>query len=257
MSAVVVARKYYGEDMSAFSIPAAEHSTITSWGKENEVKAFENMLDQFPEGLVAVVSDSYDIFNACKNLWGKELKEKVLNRNGTLVIRPDSGEPTEIVPKVLDTLGEAFGYTLNEKGYKELPPQVRIIQGDGINFESGKEILRAVAEAGWSTDMLAFGMGGALLQGLNRDTQKFAFKCSSITVNGEQRDVYKDPVTDHGKRSKAGRLKLVKVMGSHGYAYATEKEGDSGRPNELVMVFQNGILFGDDTLSQIRERAEI
>ena len=93
MAALTLARKYYKADMPGFSIPAAEHSTITSWGKENEALAMENMLDKYPEGLVAVVSDSYDIYRACEIIWGTLLKEKVLNRNGTLIIRPDSGNP--------------------------------------------------------------------------------------------------------------------------------------------------------------------
>ena len=90
-----VARKYYGEPMAGFSIPAAEHSTITSWGYENEKDAYANMLKAFPTGLVAVVSDSYDIYNACREIWGKELKEAVLARDGVLVVRPDSGYPPD------------------------------------------------------------------------------------------------------------------------------------------------------------------
>lgn len=257
IQALTIAKRHYGEDMAAFSIPAAEHSTITSWGRENEVKAFENMLDSFPTGLVAVVSDSYDIYHACRNLWGVELKDKVMNRDGTLVIRPDSGDPVEVVPKVLDILGEAFGYTTNEKGFKELPPQVRIIQGDGINFESAKEILAAVKHREWSTDMLAFGMGGALLQGLNRDTQEFAFKCCSISDGKGHIDVFKDPIDGRSKRSKGGRLKLTRVEGSHGSVYRTVSERDNDDENLLNTVFDRGVQTVKWPLSKIRERAAI
>jgi nicotinamide phosphoribosyltransferase len=254
LQGIRVARKYYGERMAGFSIPAAEHSTITSWGKENEAKAFENMLDAFPTGLVAVVSDSYDIFAACKNLWGTKLREKVLARDGTLVVRPDSGDPATVVVKVLNLLGDAFGYTVNGKGFKALDPKIRVIQGDGIDFDSLGDILSAIRAAGWSIDNVAFGSGGGLLQKMNRDTQKFAFKCSAADVNGAWRDVMKDPITDSGKRSKAGRLALVRENGS----YRTVREEEAvrlGLANELVTVFENGQLLIDDSFADIRVRA--
>jgi nicotinamide phosphoribosyltransferase len=128
--------------MAGFSIPAAEHSTITSWGKEGEVDAFRNMLEQYPEGLVAVVSDSFDIFNACEKLWGKELIQMVKSRKGTLVVRPDSGDPPTIVVQVLQSLGKVFPTTATSTGHKMLPDYLRVIQGDGISIESlGKTLL--------------------------------------------------------------------------------------------------------------------
>lgn len=260
VQALTMAKRHYGEILAGFSIPAAEHSTITSWGKENEVKAFENMLDQFPTGLVAVVSDSYDIYYACRVLWGEKLKDKILARDGTLVIRPDSGNPIEVVPNVLDALGEAFGFEINKKGFKELPPQVRIIQGDGVNFASGMKILDAVRHRGWSTDMLAFGMGGGLLQNLNRDTQNFAFKCCNISDGENDYPVSKDPVTDHGKKSKEGRLKLIKVDGAHGSVYTTVSEVDDPEnvhENLLNTVFLDGVQMIKWELKSIRERAAI
>ena len=227
-----------GFPMFGFSIPAAEHSTITSWGKENEVDAYRNMLTQYPEGLVAVVSDSYDIYNACEHLWGEVLKEEILGRNGTLVVRPDSGEPKDVVLKCTEILGEKIGFSVNEKGYKVLNPKIRIIQGDGVNYESIGEILEHLKEHGWSADNVGFGMGGALLQKVHRDTQKFAFKCSCATINGEDRDVYKDPITDHEKKSKRGRLKLVKEDNKY-LTKALHEEGD----DVLRTVFENGMIL--------------
>src|SRR5260370_42083436 len=194
--------------MEGFSIPAAEHSTITAWGRESEVQAYDNMLTQFPQGLVAVVSDSYNVYEACEKLWGEALKEKVLHRQGTLVVRPDSGNRREVVLKVLEILAEKFGFETNRKGYRVLNPKVRVIQGDGVNYWTIQDTLTAMNRAGWSADNITFGMGGALLQQLNRDTQKFAFKCSNVTVNGEDRDVFKDPVDGHDKASKCARLAL-------------------------------------------------
>ncbi|MEN9604972.1 MAG: hypothetical protein RJB39_657 [Candidatus Parcubacteria bacterium] len=250
--ALLCARRYYGEPMAGFSIPAAEHSTITSWKKENEVAAYRNMLQQFPNGLVAVVSDSYNIFEACEKLWGGELRDEVLNRNGVLVIRPDSGDPIAVLCRVLEILAERFGYTVNSKGYKVLNPKVRLIQGDGIDHQSMGDILEALKQNKWSADNLAFGSGGGLLQKLNRDTQKFAFKCCAAEVNGEWRDVLKDPVTDPGKRSKAGCLALVRRDG----VYVTVDERDiAPGENLLIPVFRDGVLLEDQSFADIRERA--
>ena len=224
--------------MFGFSIPAAEHSTITSWGQAHEVDAYRNMLDQYSEGLVAVVSDSYDVYYACEKLWGEVLKEEILQRNGTLVVRPDSGIPKDVVLKCVEILGDKIGFSVNEKGYKVLNPKVRVIQGDGVNYESIGEILENLKIHGWSADNVGFGMGGALLQKVHRDTQKFAFKCSCATVNGEDRDVFKDPITDHGKRSKKGRLKLVYENGQ----YQTKALYEAGE-DILQTVFENGVIL--------------
>ncbi len=251
---VMLAREFYQESMAGYSIPAAEHSTITSWGRAHEVDACRNMLEQYPTGLVATVSDSYDIFNCCANIWGGVLKEQVLARDGVLVVRPDSGDPPVVINQVLEILGEKFGSTVNAKGYKVLHPKVRLIQGDGIDFKMLNVILEAITKHGWSADNLAFGSGGGLLQKLNRDTQRFAFKCSSIAVGNQQRDVYKQPVTDHGKRSKAGRLKLVRNESSPGAGFTTVPQSEPGE-DQLQFVFRNGEVLIDQTFAEIRERA--
>lgn len=254
LSGIVLLRKYYGASMAGFSIPAAEHSTITAWGKEHEVDAYRNMLTQFPKGLVAVVSDSYNVFEACEHLWGEELKDIIMEREGTLVVRPDSGHPPTIVIQVLEILGRKFGYTINAKGFKVLDPHVRVIQGDGIDIFMLKEILDAMEATGWSTDNIAFGSGGGLLQKVNRDTMKFAFKCCAIErgEDGEWFDVLKDPVTDPGKRSKAGRLALVKDQNG----YRTVRIGETDLPNLLELVFRNGDLRREQTLDEIRKLAD-
>ncbi len=256
LAALDVAEDYYDEESAGFSIPAAEHSTITSWGRENEAEAFENMLTQFPSGLVAVVSDSYNIYEACKKIWGEQLREKVLARDGVLVVRPDSGYPPDTVVVVLNILGEKFGYTMNDKGYKVLNPKVRVIQGDGIDYEMLDKVLVAMKIAGWSADNVAFGSGGGLLQKVNRDTQKFAIKCSYMEVAGEGRDVMKDPITDPGKRSKAGRLALVKIDGE----FKTVREEEAARlglKDELETVFENGEILVKHSFADIRARAAI
>ncbi len=255
---IIVARDYYGEPMAGFSIPAAEHSTITAWGESHEVDAMRNMLDQFPTGTIAVVSDSYDVFAACATIWGETLRDRVLARDGCVVIRADSGDPLTVLaagnPNVLTILAEKFGYTVNAKGYKVLNPHVRVIQSDGIDFEMLGSILDTMQKAGFSADNIAFGSGGGLLQKLNRDTLKFAFKCAAVTVNGRERDVFKNPVTDHDKRSKGGRMKLVKVQRPRGGCYQTVDPGEPGE-DELVEVFRDGRILRDWKFSEVRRRA--
>ena len=251
---IMMARDYYGAEMPGFSIPAAEHSTITSWGQNDELAAFRNMLDQYPTGLVAVVSDSFNIFDACSNLWGGALKDRVLARDGTLVIRPDSGDPEMVVLKVLKILGEKFGTETNEKGYKVLNPKVRVIWGDGIDITAIEAILKAMAINSWSTDNIAFGMGGGLLQKLHRDTQNFAFKCSSVVVDGYERLVSKSPITDPGKNSKAGRHKLVLMQGAHGKYFVTAPQEQEIGTDLLVEVFRDGDLLVDQNFEECRAR---
>ncbi len=253
LAGIGLAREFYDEAMAGYSIPAAEHSTITSWGKENEAQAYNNMLDVFPTGPVAIVIDSYDIYNALKEIWGKELRQKVLMRDGVVILRPDSGHPPTVVLKVLNILGDIFGYTINHAGYKVLDPHVRIIQGDGIDAAMVETILEAMKKDSWSADNIAFGSGGGLLQKVNRDTLKFAFKCSSVCVSGVWRDVFKDPVTDPGKRSKAGLLKLVKEK----EVYKTTRYEDSYLPTELNLVFENGRMKNEQTFKEVRSRAQI
>lgn len=248
-------KEYYDADMAGFSIPAAEHSTITSWGRENEVEAYRNMINQFgstPTGMFAVVSDSYDIYNACSNLWGEELIDEVRSAPNMLIVRPDSGDPVVVVNEVLERLGEKFGYETNIKGYKVLN-DVRVIQGDGIDLRMVRLILTEMERRGWSADNIAFGSGGGLLQKFDRDTCRFAFKASAVKINGEWQDVWKDPVTSTGKKSKKGRLKLVRD------SFEGFKTVDISEPGEdiLQVVYDNGQVKNRTTLTQIRERAKI
>lgn len=248
------AKEYYSCPCAGHSIPAAEHSTITSWFRNMEKEAYENMLTQYPTGFVAVVSDSYDIYNACEKIWGEELRDRVLSRDGVLVIRPDSGIPVDVILKILPILATKFGYTINDKGYKVLNPKVRVIQGDGVNANSISEILGEMLKAKWSADNIAFGMGGALLQGVNRDTNKFAFKCSAREdEKGVWHDVYKQPVTDSGKVSKKGRLKLIKE--SSGMYTTIPMNVPTAQEDLLVEVFRDGEILKEYTFDEIRKNA--
>lgn len=251
VTGVLYANRFYGSPMSAFSIPAAEHSTITSWGRSREADAYANMIRQFgkPGSLVAVVSDSYDIMNAAREIWGGQLRQLVLDSGATLVVRPDSGDPLTVPVDVVEALGERFGFTVNALGYKVLPASVRVIQGDGITVDSLPHILGNLLGRGWSADNMAFGMGGGLLQQVNRDTLKFAMKCSAVQIGGEWHDVYKDPATDPGKQSKRGRIMLTREPGR----WTTMRVGSGfDWANTLSTVWADGELKLDLTLDEVR-----
>lgn len=250
VAAIVHARRHYGEKMTGFSIPAAEHSTITSWGTAGEEGAYANMLKQFakPGSLVAVVSDSYDLWHAVEKIWGETLRKQVIDSGATVVIRPDSGNPPEIVLKTLKLLEAKFGTTYNSKAFKVLN-NVRVIQGDGVNEESIREILQVAKDSGFSASNIAFGMGGALLQQVNRDTQRFAYKASEVTVDGVRRPIQKKPVTDPGKASKAGRFDLIRRAGK------LETVSGDAVGSELITVFENGKLTAPTTLAEVRRIA--
>jgi nicotinamide phosphoribosyltransferase len=249
LGGVVAARRYYQEPMAAFSIPAAEHSTITSWGPDGEADAFANMVRQFsrPGRLYSVVSDSYDVMRAVTELWGDRLKDKVLAGGGTLVVRPDSGDPVETVAEVMKRLIAAFGGGPNGKGYWLLPPAVRVIQGDGVDAESIAAILTRLRDEKISADNIAFGMGGALLQGITRDTLGFAMKASAIRINGMWRDIWKSP-----KASKRGRLALMRTADGIRTVPIQACPVDE---NLLRPVFRDGHILVQDNLAIIRKRA--
>lgn len=257
VAGVVAANAYYDAEMAAFSIPAAEHSTITAWGEPREVDAYRNMLDRFarPGSLLAVVSDSYDLERAV-GFWSRELRQRVIESGATLVIRPDSGHPPTVVRRTLEQLAEGYGTTINAKGYRVLE-HVRVIQGDGIEYDSIADILAEVERAGFSAENLAFGMGGALLQRLDRDTQKFALKACAIQIDGQWQDVSKRPREDPEKASKAGRLTL-----RHNPEYGTWRTQRAEAPIEpgwreaLQTVYENGVAMNRQSLAEIRARAD-
>jgi len=250
---LLYAMEYYNtSEVPGYGIPAAEHSTITAYGRDGEVDAFRNMLQQFGKkgALFAVVSDSYDIYNAVTNLWGGELKQEVIDSGATLVVRPDSGHPASVVLECVHRLDTAFGSVVNAKGYRVLNT-VRVIQGDGINEVSIREILFTLKMHGYSADNVAFGMGGALLQHMNRDTLQFAQKACAMLIDGNWVDIYKDPVTDPAKKSKRGRLGLYKNEQGE---YYTDRE-DLTKESQLVTVFENGTITKEWTFAEVREQA--
>ena len=246
---------YDGTDIS-YSIPASEHSTITAWGKDNENKAHENIINQFLlEGkVIASVIDSYDTFETASKTISSELKEKIINSKGTLVVRPDSGKLPDTIIELLNALSseENFGYTLNSKGYKELPSYIRVIQGDGVDKNSIEDILISMKENNYSAANITFGMGGALLQKLDRDTYSFAMKVSAIHDGNTWKDVYKEPSNDKTKNSRRGRFAIVK--NDELEVIDLEKLSQT---NLLKTRYKDGKLYNETDLKAIRNKVEI
>jgi nicotinamide phosphoribosyltransferase len=257
---------YYAEEMAGLSINAAEHATVTSWGgPEFEEQAYKHLIEEFgKEGSIfAIVSDSYDLFNAINKLYGGNLKAQIIalgDKNSKLVVRPDSGDPATIVSDTIEALMSTFGYTENQQGYKVLPPYLGVIQGDGINETSIKSILATMKMKGLSAENIAFGMGGQLLQGVNRDTLKFAMKANEATNavfnDGKPYPVFKQPKTDAGKASKKGRQAVLKFNDFAEYIAVIPEVDLEGRTNLLETVYLNGEVKRLDTLANIRERVK-
>lgn len=257
LAAMLAARVYYNTKGAGGSIPAAEHSTITSWKRERESAAFKNMLKQYGQkgAYFAVVSDSYDVHNAVKNIVGGELKDQLIASGSTLVVRPDSGDPIDIVPAILRQLAKDFGAEKNKKGYLVLNPAVRVIQGDGMNLQSIRSLLRHIEISGFSTENVAFGMGGGLLQSVTRDTAGFAMKCSSICTEADGwYDVYKDPITASSKRSKRGVQAVTYRDGE--IVTMRQDQMQVGDTSLLREVYRDGRLLIDEDLATIRARAD-
>lgn len=260
--AMALAVDSYGASLDglAYSVVATEHSIMTQLGREGEHVIVERLLDLHDSGILSVVADSYDVYGFAYNM-GTIWKDQILGRDGVFVMRPDSITPEHKTPQalvvaLLDILEEGFGTTVNDKGFKVLPPQVRILWGDGIDRDGINLIMDAMLLNEWSVDNMAcFGMGGGLLQKVNRDTQRNAFKCSShFRKDGEWHDIMKDPL-DASKVSKAGVLKLViDDLGD----FQTVRVDDVSWCNfedEMVVVFRNGHMMNTTTFDEVRARS--
>lgn len=269
------------------SVDATEHSVMCAFGADDELGAIRNAIQSAvtetgaPVPIVSIVSDTYDIYNACDAYYGTELKDLILSRatpDGTpakVVVRPDSGDPKKVLlgdpdatdplvrEGVLRILYRHFPGKTNANGYKTLDPHVGIIQGDGVDAETTVDILRGMEEMGFCATNVVFGSGGGLLQKFDRDTMKFAIKASYAVVDGEKRDLIKSPVTSPGKRSKSGRLKLIRTPDAPGYATVNDTGVDNalspyvqvdGGDDVMQYVFNNGQILRHETLADLRER---
>lgn len=240
--------------MYGFSIPATEHSVIMT--HPSEEAAFKHVLEVFPDGIVACVSDTVDIRQAVEKLWGERFHDQIETRNGRLVVRPDSGDPREIVLWTLEMLWERFGGTLTRYGYRVLAECIRVIQGDGMNVTTIPELYQAVVDANFAVENVAVGSGGGLLQQVTRDTCRFAYKPSWARYADETtRNISKNPKTDGGKRSQAGRFAVIHRTDDLRTKYECVQETSCiGSQNLLTTVFENGIMSKTTTYEEIVAR---
>lgn len=267
--AIQLVRKYYAmtnDEPIGVSVPATEHAVMCAGGQTDEFETFHRLLQTYPTGVLSIVSDTWDLWNVCTNILPK-LKDEILARDGKIVIRPDSGDPINILlgdPSatpgspasrgVLELLWETFGGTTNDKGYRQLDPHVGAIYGDGINYERAEAILERQERQGFVSTTEVFGLGSYTYQGVTRDTYGMAMKATWAEVDGVGRDLFKDPVTDDGvKKSATGRLAVQRD--AEGELFLIEKATPEQEVDSLLgVVWEDGKFFRHEGFSTIRAR---
>lgn len=225
--AIKMMEDVYGE-LTGFSVPATEHSVMCAGGQDNESDTYSRLLDIYPSGIVSIVSDTWDYFNTLTNIL-PSLKDRIMARDGKVVIRPDSGDPVKVIcgdisaavdsnefKGSLRILDETFGHTLDSAGLKVLDSHIGLIYGDGMNQERINDMLDTMIANGYSPLNIVFGIGAFTYQFTTRDELGFAFKATAVEIDGEWVSIQKDPATDKKKKSLTGRFTggdLVKVYG--------------------------------------------
>lgn len=262
---------YYNTEgkLIGVGVNANEHSTVCAGGKENEFDNYKKWITEtFPSGILSLVSDTWSLYNVVTNYLPR-LKDQILARDGKVVIRPDSSPktPLEIIcgdseapegsPEhkgVVELLYEIFGGSTNSKGYKELNPKIGIIYGEAIGLKLLGDIYERLKQKGFAANTCVFGIGsGAFLYGITRDTLGWACKATACIVNGEFREIFKDPVTDSGDKKSAKGLLRVDLVNNE-YVLTDQCSGLEETHGELKEVFRNGHLLIDQNLAEIRER---
>lgn len=269
--AIDLLEKYYNansdEELIGGSVPATEHSVMCMGTMSDELATFKRLIcEVYPKGIVSIVSDTWDLWKVL-TVYLPQLKKEILDRQGKVVIRPDSGDPVDIIcgdaaganenerKGVIELLWDVFGGTVNSKGYKELAPQIGAIYGDSINIERANQICARLKTKGFASTNIVFGIGSYTYQFNTRDTFGFAMKATYGEVNGEGRAIFKDPVTDDGtKKSAKGLIKIVRQNGT--YKLLDEVSWDEEKQGELREVFRDGKLLSDLSLKEIRENIQ-
>jgi nicotinamide phosphoribosyltransferase len=264
--ALPCALEYYNADINGepimLSVPASEHSVMCSFGREDEIGAFKHMLELYPTGIVSIVSDTFDVYQVLTD-FAEILKETILKRDGKVVFRPDSGNPEYIIcgnpdaepgsnewKGAIRLLDEKFGSSVNSKGYKVLNPKVGLIYGDGMYMERYVRTLERLKEMGYAASNLVIGVGG-ILRHHSRDTLGFAIKATYVEVNSEPREIEKDPITDHKKKSHKGLLALIKD--DNGYSTLDQRSVEQEAGSLLQTVYRDGKLLKETSLADIRK----
>ena len=255
---VVAANFFYKHSMSAFSVYATEHAVECSFGpnREDAIRYLRKQLKNTPPGaIVSIVIDGYDVYREAELLC-TVLRDEIVASGAKVVFRPDSGDMMEVIPRLLSMQEMAFGYNLTSTGHKQIR-HVGIIQGDGVDHDAIEAVLDMIIEMGYAADCVIFGSGGALLQKVNRDSLRFAQKACAILVDGKWRGIAKDPVTDHGKKSKEGVLTLVrsKMTGELMTARLDKNSLNDEFEDVHRLVYHLGDLYNETTLDEVRTRS--
>lgn len=260
-------RKYYNaEGFVIGSVNATEHSVMCAGTKDDEIGTFRNLMNTYPKGILSVVSDTWDLWKVL-TVYLPTLKEEILGRDGKLVIRPDSGDPVDIIcgtnremngctPQekgVVELLWETFGGTVNEQGFKVLDSHIGAIYGDSITTERAENICQRLHDKGFASTNVILGIGSFTYQFKTRDTFGFAMKATSVVVNGERREIFKDPITDDGvKKSAKGLVKVVKE--DNDYVLVDQVTEEEEKEGELKVIYEDGRFRENVNLQTIRER---
>jgi nicotinamide phosphoribosyltransferase len=257
--AIFLQNEYYGKPLSCgTSVFATEHSVMSAGGEDGELETYRRLIeDIYPDGIISIVSDTWDLWNVIDNTL-PNLKDKIMARNGKVVIRPDSGDPVKIIcgdPRhgantsrgqgLIEALWDLFGGKINNKGYKELDSHIGAIYGDSITLERARSICERLEEKGFASTNIVFGIGSFTYQYNTRDTLGWAMKSTYAEINGIGMPITKDPITDDGtKKSHCGILKVLKnSYGKYICLQNVSWEEFHESDNELKLVFRNGELI--------------
>jgi nicotinamide phosphoribosyltransferase len=267
VSAIDLLEDYYEADSDkeviGQSVNATEHSVMCSGGKEEELDTYKRLLTEvYPSGIVAIVSDTWDFWNVVTNTL-PALKDIILGRDGKLVIRPDSGNPVDIVcgsvdagsvaeaKGLIECLWDTFGGTINDKGYKVLDSHIGAIYGEAITLQRAEEILSKLEAKGFASSNIVFGVGSYTYQMVTRDTHGMAMKSTNVVINGKSTPIFKDPKTDGGlKKSAKGLLYVTSEKGV--LKLVDEASRQEEKYGLLQTTFCNSLLFNETTLKRIR-----
>lgn len=272
--------EYYYNDFTGHSIPASEHSTMTaniqSYMPELDIRSaetatFKDLITRvYPSGLVALVSDSYNFWDTL-TITLPELKDTIMSRDGKLVIRPDSGNPIDVIcgtnctkelvfpdwdtPQdkgAIEVLWDIFGGTINDKGYKVLDTHIGLIYGDSITIDRANEICKRLEAKGFASSNIVFGIGSYTYQGTTRDTFGMAIKATAITNKGKLIELYKDPAGDSSKKSAKGLMRVDLINSRYVTHDQVSWEAESG--GCLKPIYSDGTILSKEKFSEIKAR---
>jgi nicotinamide phosphoribosyltransferase len=290
LPAIYGARKFYGEEgFVGGSVNATEHSVMCAGSKDDEVGTFRRLLETYPKGILSVVSDTWDLWKVCTE-HVVTLKEEILGRDGKLVIRPDSGNPVDILcgiddykqdedgtlykahytsgmfrdrgnkissaeqKGVIELLWDVFGGTVNEQGYKVLDSHIGAIYGDSITIDRADEICARLEAKGFASTNVVLGIGSFTYQYNTRDTFGFAMKATYVEIDGVGREIFKDPITDDGTKKSATGLLAVYGNYEGGLTLIDKASWETENEGKLQTIYKDGKFYNETTLTEIKNR---